>query len=806
MRLPLAIPLDARSGSSSVDARLTNAVVESYEGRLTVAKRPGLSQIGTSTGNANGTVCFGGNLFSLFGTAAFRVVSSGGNSWTETTTGNAGSGLGVVGFFNNLFVALPFNAGDSNFATSTDGLTWTARTSATLTAGAGWGRLAYGAGLYVATNQGTSSSCASSPDGITWTSRTMPSSSDWGAGGLCFGGGKFVSVAFAFGTKAAYSSDGITWTAATLPSSTNWYGVAHGAGVFVAVGVGSSCASSTDGITWTTRTMPSSETWIDVVYAGGQFVAIANSSTAAATSPDGITWTARTLPANAKWYGLTYGTSNYVALESGLGAGTNVATSSDGITWASGSFSNYRVWSRPTYGADLFVTMSRTSDYYATSANGTTSLVSAGTIADTPHDFAQSGSTSVLFLKSKNDAYTWDGTTLTTVSDVDYPATTCRGTAYLDGRVFASTTKGVIYQSADENFSSWAALDFVSAHTEPDEAVFLCKYRDYIMLLKQWSCEFFYDAANATGSILSPVRNMFQLIGCASENSVRETAGTVVWLGKTKDGFGRSIYMMAGSEPQKISTVQVDKVLDADDLSSVSSWTAKLGSHTFYGINLSAVSLAYDLSSGVWSVFTYLASSGVTKTISAIDAAGVVTSTAHGYADGDIVLISGTNADYNGWHVVTQVSANAFSIQGTGATFSGSGSSVKHTEGVFPVKHSTSCGGKQIMQANGVLYEFLPDQAIDQIGAIAMRVRTVKFDGGEIGRKTFGEVELIGDKVAGFALLRFTDDDFSTFSKFKPVNLLANRSRVRRLGDANRRAFEILAVDAAATRLEALEM
>jgi hypothetical protein len=57
---------------------------------------------------------------------------------------------------------------------------------------------------------------------------------------------------------------------------------------------------------------------------------------------------------------------------------------------------------------------------------------------------------------------------------------------------------------------------------------------------------------------------------------------------------------------------------------------------------------------------------GVNKTITAVTAAGVATSAAHGYSDGDIVLIASTNADFNGWHVATDVTTNTFQLQATG--------------------------------------------------------------------------------------------------------------------------------------------
>lgn len=807
MRLPLAIPLDSRSGSSTVDARLTNAIVENYEGRLTVSKRPGLTQLSATTGNGNGVVCFNGSLFSLFGTAAYKAVTSGGVSWAEVST-PTGIGFGCVGFGNGLFVALPNSTG-TTFATSTDGITWTNHTTGLPAASASWVAITYAAGTWVALDGGTTNKCITSTDGLTWTQQTLPASASWT--GVAYGNGVFCAIRGNTSTnQCATSPDGVTWTARTMASSVDWQAIAYANSTFVATASGTTTSgTSPDGITWTARTMPSADVWASLAYGNGLFVALGYASTAAASSPDGVTWTARTLPSAVKWFGVVFGESNFVATSTDFaGTGSDVAsTSDDGITWTQRTMASAKTWRKPTYGAGRFVTVDGNTTGTATYSTGDTSYtVSAGTVEDSVHDFAQSGSSTTLFFKSTTKAYTYDGSTVTLVSDVDYPTETVRGVAYLDGRMFVCTPRGKVYQSADENFASWAALDFISANTEPDEAVFLCKYRDYIMVLKQWSCEFFYDAANATGSILAPVRNMFQLIGCASSETVRNMAGTVVWMGKTKDGEGRSIYMMAGSEPQPISTPQVDRLLDADDLTTVSSWSARLGSHQFYGINLSSISLAYDFSSGLWSRFTYLTASGVTKTISAITTAGVVTSTVHGYSDGDIIKVSGTNASWDGWHVVTTVSTNAYSIQGTGTAFSGSGTSEKHTEGAFPIEQSTSCGGKQVMQADGKLYEFLQDTTTDPIGAIASRVRTVKFDGGVNTRKTFGEVEVIGDKVSDYLVMRHSDDDFQTFSRNRPVDLSLNRSRLRRMGDANRRAFEILHVGDSAIRLEALEI
>jgi hypothetical protein len=218
--------------------------------------------------------------------------------------------------------------------------------------------------------------------------------------------------------------------------------------------------------------------------------------------------------------------------------------------------------------------------------------------------------------------------------------------------------------------------------------------------------------------------------------------------------------------------------------------------------------LVYDVSTQAWSFFTYLVSSGVNKTITAISTLGMVTSAAHGYSDGDLVLVAATNSDFNGWHVATQVTTNTFQLQATGVAFSGSGTATKHTESYFPVVASVRANGKQYMQhaTNGTLYELSQDAYADPIGAIAARVRTPKLDGETARYKTMASAELIGDKVDSVALLRYTDDDFVSYSAFRPVDLGANRSRIRRLGNFNRRAFEVLNVKDALVRLEALEI
>ena len=430
------------------------------------------------------------------------------------------------------------------------------------------------------------------------------------------------------------------------------------------------------------------------------------------------------------------------------------------------------------------------------------------------YDYAYLPAMTQLFFKTTTKGYYMTGSapsyTITQITDPDYPTTTVRGAVYLDGRFFVMNALGEIYQSALEDASSWSSLEFITSQLNSDAGVCLAKINNYIVAFKKYSTEFFYDAANPTGSILSPVQNAAFHIGCAHADSVQDMVGTLVWMGQSRNGFGRTVYVLQGVTPTPISDGQIDKILDSDSLATVYSWSAKVGAHSLYGLTLvtTGVTLVYDFTTQLWSFFTYLTSSGVTKTVTAVTAAGVVTSAAHGYSDGDIVLIAATNASFNGWHVATDVTTNTFQLQATGAVFSGSGTSVKHTETYFPVSSSTSNGGKQYMQdaTSGTLYEFDQETFVDYVGAIASRMRTPQIDDGSTRNKFMGGIELVGDKVSTSALIRYSDDDYATYSNFRPVSLSGTRPRITRTGKFRRRAIEVLHVGNALFRMQAVNV
>jgi photosystem II stability/assembly factor-like uncharacterized protein len=232
--------------------------------------------------------------------------------------------VNALTFGDNTYVA----AGNSGtLATSTDGITWTTRTS-------GFGTtdifsLTFGNGIFVA--GGNASTLTTSTDGITWTSRSAfpPPPNAQTIRALTFGNNTYV----AGGDQGVLSTstDGITWTTRTSGfEGTQILSLTFGNNTYVAGGQSGKISTSTDGTTWTTRTSEFEFSAIRALtFANGVFVA-GGTTGKISTSTDGTTWTSRTSTfGTSQINALTFSNNTFVA----AGATGQLRTSTDGINW-----------------------------------------------------------------------------------------------------------------------------------------------------------------------------------------------------------------------------------------------------------------------------------------------------------------------------------------------------------------------------------------------------------------------------------------------------------------------------------------
>lgn len=400
-------------------------------------------------------------------------------------------------------------------------------------------------------------------------------------------------------------------------------------------------------------------------------------------------------------------------------------------------------------------------------------------------------------------------------SDADYPVTTVPGIVYLDGTYYVMTPEGSIYGSAINDPTDWSALNVIQCQGEPDGGVALTRQLNLIVAFNAYSTEFFYNAGNPTGSPLLPYESAFLQVGCAVAESVASTENTIYFMGVTKQK-GRGIYRFMGTSPEYVSNPFIDRILNQDNLEGVGSFCLRIGGHTFYILYLpsSDVTLVYDSSTREWAAWTILVENGSTITPSSITYSNkqlVVKGSFSSLNDGDIIRLFGVvPSAYNGEYVINKTDDTEITIEFSTneGVVSSLGEITTFSEEPFTLVYYASGDNLDIVQDSTTGFVYVLDSGLfsDNTGPIKTFIRTFKFDAGNNDKKFTSRVEVIGDRDPTNVYIRYTNDDYQTYSKYRPIYLDQSRPLLNRLGQTRRRAYEVVHYDNTPLRLESLEI
>lgn len=424
------------------------------------------------------------------------------------------------------------------------------------------------------------------------------------------------------------------------------------------------------------------------------------------------------------------------------------------------------------------------------------------------------------------------------------PAVTVPGVASIDGYVFVLDPQGRIWNSNQNTPLLGNPLNFISGSLQADPGVYITRLYNYVASMCQFSTTFFYDNGNTPpGSPLLPNFSAVINIGCASDNSVVTTENTMFWIGQTRQK-GRSVYTMNALAPQRISDQYIDKILNADPLvsSTVYSFFIKIDGHAFYVLTLTAsnCTLVYDASVGAWHRWstTVIGASRLSTKASVNQVTGFVEVTlpSHGFVNGDILEISSSDSslfylgtvvpkiiDIDTFSYIPGVSAgtgginsttiNTFAINADPNIASGMSSlgtltvTIYHQNYFNPVMYANTGNSDFLLgQNDGNLYTMTENVGEDNGLFIFGLMRTQALDFGTNNEKFFASAEIIGDKIADVAYLSYSDDDFISFSSFRPINLDANRAQLVRCASARRRSWALMYIGGAICRFGELEL
>jgi len=313
-----------------------------------------------------------------------------------------------------------------------------------------------------------------------------------------------------------------------------------------------------------------------------------------------------------------------------------------------------------------------------------------------------------------------------------FPSNPVPGLVYLDGYVFAMDNTATIWQSDLENPSSWGALNYVRAGGDSDGGVAICRHLNYLVCFKQWSTQFFFDAANPIGSVLQVNPSATLEIGCAHGGSVQQLEESVIWMATVKEG-GRAVMMMDGLTPMPVSNKAVEEYLNASNLNTVYSWIYRISGHTFYGLVLQDqnVTLVFDISTQQWAFWTT-----------------------------NKQFIGGTE-NYFECSFVTQ----------------------------FPF------GSQQfyVLDAvNGLVFKLDEKNYVDPFGPVTMRIVTPRNDYGTYDQKTVPCLTVFADNINDTMQVRHSDDDYQTWSGYRNIDLSLQKPCIYNTGRFRRRAWEFL--------------
>lgn len=142
-------------------------------------------------------------------------------------------------------------------------------------------------------------------------------------------------------------------------------------------------------------------------------------------------------------------------------------------------------------------------------------------------------------------------------------------------------------------------LSFASSEGDPDILLALAINNRHLYALNKETTEIYANVGNPDFPFERVQGGLIE-VGLAAEYSVAKVAGTILWLGRTKDGQG-IVYAAKGSTPQIVSTHAIEQAIRGySDISTATAFAYQDGGHNFYVLNFDEATWVYDLSTGLW--------------------------------------------------------------------------------------------------------------------------------------------------------------------------------------------------------------
>jgi hypothetical protein len=325
--------------------------------------------------------------------------------------------------------------------------------------------------------------------------------------------------------------------------------------------------------------------------------------------------------------------------------------------------------------------------------------------------------------------------------DAQYPAANLGPIVELDGYLFQAQSDGQIWNTDLNSAVAWTATSFLTADTFGSDLEAIARQKDQIIAFTKNRVEFFFNNGNPTGSPLLRIDQNTLGFGIASKNSLAFSGETLCFVGENSaDGdAGRAVWIIQSLGKVRDISPPHINRVLAAEGASISSCTAWM--------ERVAGQLVYVLNlSSADRTFVYSVDSGY----------------------------------WCEW-------SNA---AGTGR---------------FPGISATSLNGTTYIQdaANGRVYTFPPTTFQDSGTNFTVTLQTARSNFGSAARKTESALSVVGDTTTGNLGVATSDDDYTTFTTARNIDMAKPLKRLTQLGSFYSRSHRFTYTANDALRLQA---
>jgi hypothetical protein len=207
-----------------------------------------------------------------------------------------------------------------------------------------------------------------------------------------------------------------------------------------------------------------------------------------------------------------------------------------------------------------------------------------------------------------------DGVTIITIDTTntvvagtspDQPAAFEPNIIYLDGYVFlVKSGTADIYNSNLDDPLLFTAGDFITAEMLPDTLVRIARLNNYILALGSGSIEYFFNAANASGSPLQRNETFVKQVGFLGGIAAKEN--TIYFVGYAQRNAPQ-VYRLEDAKIEEVDNPPLRRF--TNQYNSFNAVTVSYGGKDFYILNVGDLTYQMDIDTKLWTRIAYQATS-----------------------------------------------------------------------------------------------------------------------------------------------------------------------------------------------------